>query len=44
MVRCVVDVSGGQEAEFYMGSGGALGLMASVIGRYVPGASRWGLS
>ena len=39
MVRCVVDFGGGQEAEFYMGSGGAIGIMASVIGEYIPGNS-----
>ena len=37
MVRGVVDVGQGQDAEFYMGTGGAIGLMASVIGAYVPG-------
>lgn len=36
MVRCIVETEG-QEAEFFVGSGGAVGLIASLIGKYVPG-------
>ncbi|GAX82549.1 hypothetical protein CEUSTIGMA_g9975.t1 [Chlamydomonas eustigma] len=35
-VRCVVDVNG-EEVEYYMGSGAAIGLIGCVIGAYVPG-------
>ena len=36
MVRCVLEVDG-QDVNFYQGSGGVLGLMASVVGTHVPG-------
>ena len=36
MVRCVVEAEK-EEAEFYLGSGGVIGLVSSLIGQYVPG-------